>query len=80
MIRVQVKTNTARPVFTKEITDTPASVISEMGLDISGAQINLNGTILTATDLQSTFEALGVVDGTTVNLNSIVKGDGGDSN
>jgi len=77
MILVVLKTNTGRTQFTKEITDTPMSVIQEAGLDISDAQLNLDGTILTATDLNSSFEALGVVDGKKVNLNCVVKGDGG---
>jgi len=77
MIKVTLKTNTGRPEFIKEITDTPMSVIREAGLDISDSQINLDGMILTATDLNSSFEALGVKDGTNININSVVKGDGG---
>jgi len=77
MIQVRVKTNTNRETYTKEITDTPSSVIQEAGLDISGAHLNIDGIILSATDLQSTFEQLGVEDGKTINLNSVVKGDGG---
>ena len=77
MIQIKIKTNTARTTYTKEITDTPSSLIQEAGLDIYGSQLNLNGTILTATDLNSPFESLGVQDGQSVNLNCVVKGDGG---
>ena len=77
MIQVNVRTNTVRKSVNKEISATPASVLDEMGLSASGAQINLGGTILSATDLNSTFEALGITDNTSVNLNSIVKADGG---
>jgi len=78
MINVKVNTNTGRETYTKEITDTPASLIQEAEISIAGAQLNLDGVILYATDLQSTFEALGVKDGTTVNFNSVIKADGGE--
>jgi len=38
--------------------------------------INLDGTILSAVDINSSFEALGVQDGSSVNLNCIIKADG----
>lgn len=76
MIKVLVKTNTTRKEVTAETTSTPKAVFNEMGVSVSGAVVNLNGTILSATDLNSTFAALGVTDGTTINLNSIVKADG----
>lgn len=76
MIKVLVKTNTTRQEIITETTDTPAIVFEKANAGVSGAMVNLNGTVLTATDLNSTFEALGVADGATVNLNSIVKADG----
>lgn len=76
MIKVLVKTNTTRQEVIAEVTETPAQVFEEANAGVSGAMVNLNGTVLTATDLNSTFEALGVADGATVNLNSIVKADG----
>lgn len=76
MIKVYVKTNSIRKDVTTDVTATPASVFSDLGASTAGAAVNLNGTILTATDLNSSFEALGVADGSTVNLNSIVKADG----
>lgn len=76
MIKVLVKTNTTRQEIITEATDTPAIVFEKANAGVSGAMVNLNGTVLTATDLNSTFEALGVADGATVNLNSIVKADG----
>lgn len=76
MIKVLVKTNTAREEVITEVTSTPAKVFEEANAGVSGAMVNLNGTVLTATDLNSTFEQLGVADGATVNLNSIVKADG----
>ena len=76
MIKVLVKTNTTRQEVIAEVTETPAQVFEEANAGVSGAMVNLNGTVLTATDLNSTFEALCVADGATVNLNSIVKADG----
>ncbi len=76
MIKVLVKTNTIRTEVVTEVTDTPASVFSKAQAGTSGSIINLNGMQLSVTDLNSTFAALGVDDGSTVNLNSIVKADG----
>lgn len=76
MIKVVIKTNTMRRDVTAEPNATPRAIFDDFGVDTSGSVVNLNGTILSATDLNSTFEALGVSDGSTVNLNSIVKADG----
>lgn len=76
MIKVQLKTNTLREDINADITSTPASVFDTAGVGTAGSSINLNGTILTATDLNSTFEALGIADGTTANLNCVIKADG----
>ena len=77
MIKVIIKTNTVRnKEVTAETTTTPAQVFNEIGVSVAGASVNLNGMILTATDLNSSFEALGVADGTVVNLNSVIKADG----
>lgn len=76
MIKVLVKTNTTRQEVIAEVTETPAQAFEQADAGVAGAMVNLNGTVLTATDLNSTFEALGVADGATVNLNSIVKADG----
>lgn len=76
MIQVNVRTNTTRKTCNVEVTDTPKSVFDSVGVDVSRSMTNLNGVTLTATDLNSTFAALGVSDGTTANLNSIVKADG----
>ena len=76
MIQVLVKTNTGRKTKSVDITSTPAEVFSELEISTASSMINLNGTILSATDLNATFEDLGIKDGDTCNLNSIVKADG----
>lgn len=76
MIKVFVKSNTTRKEIIADITSTPAQAFEQANVGFAGAMNNLNGTILTATDLNSSFEALGVAEGDTINLNSIVKADG----
>lgn len=76
MIRVTVKSNTDRATVTVEATDTPNAAFAAADVNPASSVCNLNGTILSATDLNSSFEQLGVSDGTTCNLNAIVKADG----
>ena len=76
MIKVIVKSNTTRQEVIAEVTKTPAQILEQANVGMSNSVANLNGTPLTATDLHSTFEMLGVADGSTLNLNSIVKADG----
>lgn len=76
MIKVIVKTNITRQEIITEVTETPAHVFELANTGAAGSMVNLNGTILTVTDLNSTFEALGIEDGATASLNSIIKADG----
>lgn len=76
MIKVLVKTNVVRQEVVTEVTSTPNSVFNDLGISIAGSMVNLNGAILYGVDLSSSFAALGVTDGSTVNLNSIIKADG----
>lgn len=59
-----------------EITSTPSEVLAEKGVDTAGTTVNLSGRILSSAELNATFEQLGVADGATVSLNSIIKADG----
>lgn len=76
MIQVNVKTNTARRTISTEVTNTPAKVFADAGLDISSSKVNLNGMQLSVGDMNSSFESLGIADGASVGLNAIVKADG----
>lgn len=76
MISVNVRTNTTKRTVNEDITATPRSVFTELGVDTSTSMVNLNGTILSGSDFDNSFEALGIADGTTANLNAIVKADG----
>jgi hypothetical protein len=76
-ITVNLNTNTIRPTVIKELDDTPFSVLEEFGISTKSNSINLDGVFLkTEDELKQTFAQLGVKDGGTVNLNSIVKADG----
>lgn len=76
MISVNVRTNTTRRTVSVDVTATPKQVFSSQNIDTSTSMVNLNGTILSGADFDKSFEALGVEDGTTANLNAIVKADG----
>lgn len=76
MISVNVRTNTARKTVSADITSTPKSVFSELGVDTSTSMVNLDGVPLSGADFNKTFEELGVEDGSTASLNAIVKADG----
>ena len=76
MLSINVRTNTTRRTVSQDITATPNQVFDELGGDTSTSMVNLNGTILSGADFNKSFEELGVADGTSANLNAIVKADG----
>ena len=76
MIQVNVRTNSARKTVTTDVTNTPANIFAEAGLDVSNSKVNLSGLQLTVSDMNTSFERLGVKDGASVHLNAIVKADG----
>lgn len=76
MISINVRTTTTRRTVSEDVTATPRQVFDELGVDISRSMVNLNGAVLAAAELNQSFEALGVADGSTANLNAIVKADG----
>ena len=76
MLSINVRTNTTRRTVSQDITATPKQVFDELGVDTSTSMVNLNGTILSGADFNKSFEELGVADGTSANLNAIVKTDG----
>jgi hypothetical protein len=76
MIQLNVRTSTTRRTITTDVTSTPRSVFNEMGIDTSTSMVNLDGAILSAEDFNKSFDRLGVADGSTANLNAIVKADG----
>jgi sulfur carrier protein ThiS len=76
MISVQIKTNTTRKTRNVDVNSTPASVFEDLEINPAGAMVNLNGSILSTTEMKTSFANLGVEDGSIVNLNSIIKADG----
>lgn len=78
MIIIKVSDSSTRyPEQTvNENTSTPRSLFDALGVNYSRGITSLNGTILTADKLDSTFAELGINGGRAI-LNSVVKGDGG---
>lgn len=76
MLSINVRTNTTRRTVSADVTDTPRKVFADLGVDTSTSMVNLDGAILSAADFGKTFEELNVADGSTANLNAIVKADG----
>lgn len=76
MISINVRTNTTRRTVSADVTSTPREVFAEFDVDTSTSMVNLDGAILSAADFGKTFEELRVADGSTANLNAIVKADG----
>lgn len=76
MLSVNVRTNTIRRTVSEDVVVTPRQVFEELGIDTSTSMVNLNGTILSGADFDKSFEELGISDGSTANLNAIVKADG----
>jgi len=77
MIEIEVRTNDVRTKVIKDTSTTPAEVFGELGINVSGTMVNLDGKNLSATELGTSFASLGVADGTTVGLRAIIKADGG---
>lgn len=76
MININIRTNTTRMTVATDITSTPREIFNDNDIDTSTSMVNLDGAPLTAADFGKTFEELNVEDGSTVNLNAIVKADG----
>lgn len=76
MIKVIVKSNFVRKEVTAELTQTPQEIFSNLGIDPAGASQTLNGSFLSAVQLNTPFESLDIQDGSVAYLSSIVKADG----
>jgi len=76
MIQINVSTNTTRRTVNAEITATPKQVFDDLGINTSSSMVNLNGNFLYAAEFNKPMSELGVEDGTTANINVVVKADG----
>ena len=76
MIKVFIRTTTVRKEVITDATSKPITILENEGISIAGSTVNLNGGTLSVKDQNSTFEELGVADGTTASLSVIVKADG----
>lgn len=77
MIKIIVKTNTIRKERIMDIEDSPSKVFDDLSISPIGSVVNLNGSILISSSINDSFKLLGVEDGSTVNLNCVVKADAG---
>lgn len=76
MVNVIIKTSTTRQSKVFEPTTTPSEVFQSCGLNSDGVSVRLDGSPLSNADLSKSLEELGVEDGSTATLTSIVKADG----
>lgn len=77
MVRITIKNNQGSKTVNAEISQTPAAIFSEVGIQLAGSMVTLNGMNLTASDLNQPLENLGVADGSQNNyMSAIVKADG----
>ena len=76
MFTLRLKVNGFTQTMSAELDTTPAAVFAEYGIETAGLMPNLSGLQLSAADLNTTFEALGVKAGDEKNLNAVTKADG----
>lgn len=77
MIRISIKNNQGSKTVNAEVTDTPAELFANAGINLRGSQVTLNGCILNTEAQNQSLATLGVQDGTENNtISAIVKADG----
>jgi len=72
-INVSDSSNRYNQQIVNEVTDTPRSLFQKLGVAYERAQVSLNGTIISGSQLDTPFAALGVSGSAT--LSAIVKSD-----
>jgi len=75
MIQIKVGTNTKKTVVNTSVTMTPAALLEQEGVNMSGATAFLNGAPLSPLDYSKTFAELGVADESSAMLIAAVKAD-----
>lgn len=75
MIQITVGTNTRKTTVNTTIANTPANLLEENGVRVSGSTVFLNGAPLSPYDFSKTFEQLGVEDESRAMLIAAVKAD-----
>lgn len=74
MIQVQITSGMTRETkAVNEKTTTPKDLLIKAGVKLDGTTINLDGTVLDRTALDSTFEKLGVTPDNTYFLSAVIK-------
>lgn len=75
MIQLKIRTTTNSSQVITELNSTPMKVFSENNIPVDGKSVQLNGMTLSVTDMNSTFEQLGVADNSTAILGCVQKAD-----
>lgn len=75
MIQLKIRTTTNSSQVITEVNSTPMKVFSENSIPVDGKSVQLNGMTLSVTDMNSTFEQLGVADNSTAILGCVQKAD-----
>lgn len=75
MVQLKIRTTTTSSQVITEVGNTPMNVFKENNIPVDGKSVQLNGMTLSVTDMNSTFEALGVADNSTAILGCVQKAD-----
>jgi len=75
MIQVVVGTNTNKATVNTAVTNTPATLLEQQNVKMTGANAFLNGAPLSPLDYSKSFAELGVADETKAMLIVAVKAD-----
>jgi sulfur carrier protein ThiS len=75
MINLTIGTNTERKSVIVEPEQTLSDVLAENSVNVNGCALHLNGSLIAGVDTDSTFEELGVADGTKATLIAVIKAD-----
>lgn len=75
MINLTIGTNTERKSVIVEPDQTLQEVLEENNVNVNGCALHLNGSLIAGVDIEETFEALGVADGSKAMLIAVVKAD-----
>lgn len=76
MISVTIRGNGFDRTVTAEVTSTPRETLDEVGYDYSRSLVSIKGRNLNGSSLDTTYQDLGVEDGTATRLTAVVKSDG----
>ena len=75
MINLTIGTNTQRTTVIVEQDETLQSILSDNNINVTGTALHLNGTLIAGVDTDKSLVELGIADGTSAVLISVIKAD-----